>query len=907
MDWKKHVHDGFVADRKLATSVVQVGPLPTFRPNDSQLSGSKRGRNELEVVFHYSSATYDGRFANNAWLQETPDFLTKVTWDNYALVSPETADTLGLKNDTMITVKIGDRSVDVCCYTMPGQARYSIGLVLGGGRTEAGHVATHPHNVSSAAPPKRVVGWDTYKVRTTAGFDIATGCSATGGGAHYELADVQDHWDYRPGLMPDIGREAIAERAPKLIRETTAASPNLPLAEDEYWNDSDQEGKHKLRHLSLFEEHEYHGHRWGMAIDLNTCTGCNACMVACQSENNVPVVGRQEVINNREMSWIRIDRYFQGDRRRSARRPSAARLPAVRERAVRAGLPGRCDPALRRRPQRHGLQPLHRHAVLREQLSVQGAAIQLPRLEQGVPRGAREGPPAAVQPGRHGAHARRDGEVHVSACSGSRTRRSRRRPRSAAASARARSQARSKMARSRPRVRARARPRRSCSAISRTRTAASRCSTPDRRAYELLGSEVYTKPRTRYLARVRNIRTPDGSRWSGQMSTAEGTADHGDGPGKARETFRAITRDVSWVAEAPKPHKLWLVALAISIMLFGVGIYSIYKVVWTGIGVWGNSNTVCWAWDITNFVWWIGIGHAGTLISAVLYLTRQHWRVSINRSAEAMTIFAVMAAGLFPLLHTGRPWFAWWMIPLPNDMGSMWPQFRSPLMWDVFAVTTYLTTSVLFWYMGMVPDLATFRDRNAQKGNSLKAGIYGVLALGWRGSARQWHRYERAYLILAGLATPLVFSVHSRRVVRLRDVAAPRLAHDDLPAVLRRRRDLLRLRDGDDVDVAAAVPVQPPAHHQARAHRRDVQGDDGDGHDGLDGLHDRVLHRLVLGQRVRAVHVPQPLLRAVLVGVVADDVLLQRRRAALLLEQVGQEPGRRDLDPLHLREHRNVG
>ena len=173
------------------------------------------------------------------------------------------------------------------------------------------------------------------------------------------------------------------------------------------------------------------------------------------------------------------------------------------------------------------------------------------------------------------------------------------------------------------------------------------------------------------------------------MSAAEATIHE---PGKARETFRAITRDVSWVAEAPKPHKAWLLALAGSVALFGIGLYSIYVLVMTGIGVWGNSNTVCWAWDITNFVWWIGIGHAGTLISAVLYLTRQTWRVSINRSAEAMTIFAVMAAGLFPLLHTGRPWFAWWMIPLPNDLGSIWPQFRSPLMWDVFAVTTYLTT-----------------------------------------------------------------------------------------------------------------------------------------------------------------------------------------------------------------------
>ena len=228
-------------------------------------------------------------------------------------------------------------------------------------------------------------------------------------------------------------------------------------------------------------------------------------------------------------------------------------------------------------------------------------------------------------------------------------------------------------------------------------------------------------------------------------------------PGKAREAFRGITRDVAWVAEAPKPHKAWLGALAVSVAMLGIGVYSIYVLLVTGIGVWGNSNTVGWAWDITNFVWWIGIGHAGTLISAVLFLTRQTWRVSINRAAEAMTIFAVMCAGLFPLLHTGRPWFAWWMFPHPNDMG-MWPQFRSPLMWDVFAVSTYMTTSILFWYMGLVPDLATFRDRSKSK---IKQLVYGILALGWRGSARHWHRYERAYLILAGLATPLVFSVHS--------------------------------------------------------------------------------------------------------------------------------------------------
>ena len=224
-----------------------------------------------------------------------------------------------------------------------------------------------------------------------------------------------------------------------------------------------------------------------------------------------------------------------------------------------------------------------------------------------------------------------------------------------------------------------------------------------------------------------------------------------------REAFRKITNDVAWVAENPVVSKVWLGLLGIALTMLGIGVVSVYILLTTGIGVWGNSNTVGWAWDITNFVFWIGIGHAGTLISAVLYLTRQGWRTSINRAAEAMTIFAVMAAGLFPILHTGRPWFAWWMIPHPNDMG-MWPQFRSPLMWDVFAVSTYATTSILFWYVGLVPDLATFRDRSKTK---LRAAIFGILSLGWRGSARQWHRYERAYLILAGISTPLVFSVHS--------------------------------------------------------------------------------------------------------------------------------------------------
>jgi Ni/Fe-hydrogenase subunit HybB-like protein len=178
----------------------------------------------------------------------------------------------------------------------------------------------------------------------------------------------------------------------------------------------------------------------------------------------------------------------------------------------------------------------------------------------------------------------------------------------------------------------------------------------------------------------------------------------------------------------------------------------------TGVGVWGLNSPIAWGWAIVNFVFWIGIGHAGTLISAVLFLLRQKWRTSINRAAEAMTIFAVMCAGIFPGIHVGRIWFAWWLFPLPNANGPIWPQFRSPLLWDVFAVSTYFTVSLLFWYMGLIPDLATIRDRC--KGFFGKF-FYGLFSLGWTGSNRHWSNYEKAYLLLAGLSTPLVLSVHS--------------------------------------------------------------------------------------------------------------------------------------------------
>jgi Ni/Fe-hydrogenase subunit HybB-like protein len=218
-----------------------------------------------------------------------------------------------------------------------------------------------------------------------------------------------------------------------------------------------------------------------------------------------------------------------------------------------------------------------------------------------------------------------------------------------------------------------------------------------------------------------------------------------------------ITRDVCDPLDAA-PTTAWYAAFAAALAALSYGAVMVIHQVWTGIGAWGLNKTVGWSWDITNFVFWVGIGHAGTLISAILFLFRQKWRTSINRSAEAMTIFAVMCAGIFPLIHMGRPWLAYWVMPYPNPMGPLWVNFRSPLLWDVFAISTYFIISATFWFVGLIPDLATMRDR-LPEGWRKKA--FGFASLGWNGSHRTWSHYEMVYLLLAGLATPLVFSVHT--------------------------------------------------------------------------------------------------------------------------------------------------
>jgi len=218
-----------------------------------------------------------------------------------------------------------------------------------------------------------------------------------------------------------------------------------------------------------------------------------------------------------------------------------------------------------------------------------------------------------------------------------------------------------------------------------------------------------------------------------------------------------VTNDVLKSVES-KTTRGWLMGFSVSFLFLMLMVWALYNTVTVGIGTWGVNKTVFWAWDITNFVFWVGIGHAGTLISAILLLFRQKWRMAINRSAEAMTIFAVICAAIYPLFHMGRVWLAYWVLPLPNAFGSLWVNFNSPLLWDVFAISTYFSVSLLFWYLGLIPDIATIRDRAK---NKVSKAVYGFFSMGWNGSTRTWHRYEIVSLILAGISTPLVLSVHT--------------------------------------------------------------------------------------------------------------------------------------------------
>ena len=349
-----------------------------------------------------------------------------------------------------------------------------------------------------------------------------------------------------------------------------------------------------------------------------------------------------------------------------------------------------------------------------------------------------------------------------------------------------------------------------------------------------------------------------------------------------RRNFSWLTERISGVVEQPAP-RWWWVAFTITASAATFGLFCLGYQISTGVGTWGNNIPVGWAWDITNFVFWIGIGHAGTLISAILFLLRQKWRTSINRSAEAMTLFAVICAAIFPGVHVGRVWMAWYLAPVPNNW-AIWPNFRSALVWDVFAVSTYFTVSVLFWYTGLIPDLATLRDRATTK---IRKFLFGIFSCGWRGSNRNWRHYEMAYLLLAGLSTPLVLSVHSVVSFDFATSILPTWHTTIFPpyfvagAIFGGFAMVLTLL------VARARHIQAARCHHTAAYRQDGEDHFVDRFVRRLRLHDGVFRGVVQRQFLREIRILESRLWSLLVVLVGRHALLQRAFAATVLVQAG--------------------
>ncbi len=351
------------------------------------------------------------------------------------------------------------------------------------------------------------------------------------------------------------------------------------------------------------------------------------------------------------------------------------------------------------------------------------------------------------------------------------------------------------------------------------------------------------------------------------------------GPG---HDYTTVTDKISDVVFRPwrRTPVQWFIGFAGAFLLLQVFMLAVVWLFYKGVGVWGINVPVAWGFAIINFVWWIGIGHAGTLISAILLLLKQDWRTSINRFSEAMTLFAVACAGMFPILHLGRPWLAYWLLPYPNSMW-MWPQPRSPLVWDVFAVSTYATVSLLFWYTGLIPDLASMRDRAV---SPFAQRAYGLLALGWRGSARHWQRYQMAYLLLGGLATPLVVSVHTVVSFDFAIAQLPGWHTTIFPPYFVAGA----IYSGFAMVLTLAIPFRNWYKIQDLitdpSHRSHGEGDARNRADRRLRLFDGSVHGLVQRERVRALHVHEPGHRTVRTDLLAADPL-QHPYPAVALEQ----------------------
>ena len=684
---------------------------------------------------------FDGRHGHNAWLHELPDPVTKVTWDNYACLSPGDATRLGIEDGDVVRIAAADPVVapngaggasplELPAFVQPGQPDATVAIALGYGRAGTDRFArvgppwvearasAGVVGVNAAALVGAVDGARQYAGRAVTVVKTGRRQQLASTQTHHSLAVAQDSSPALGNVSPVAQDFSPAPgRMRPIVQEVTLAALAGSTAEP---------APHRSEGDLWPPDHQYPGRRWGMAVDLDSCTGCSACVIACQSENNVPVVGQDEVRRQREMHWIRIDRYYSG----TADNPEVAHQPMMCQHCEQApcetvcpvlatthseeGLneqvynrcvgtrycANNCPYKVRRfnwfdYPHEDRLQNLvfNPNVTVRSRGVMEKCTFCVQRIEETKIEARRLGQPLA------------DGAIKT-ACE------------------------------------------QVCPAQAivfgdlndpKSRVAALADS---RRAYRVL-EELNTKPAVRYLKLVRRSRqtckelpqtrtrsrpcrafvafvipcaTIRSTRWISSRRQRHVPLIAG------RKSAADVTRDVCGALDA-KPSGLWWIGLALSSSALLLGVVAVSYQIATGIGTWGLNTTVGWAFDITNFVFWIGIGHAGTLISAILFLLRQRWRTSVNRAAEAMTLFAVMCAGLFPLIHMGRPWLVFWVFPYPNTRGPLWINFRSPLVWDFFAISTYFTISAIFWYIGLLPDLATIRDRDRDTTVGRLAGL----------------------------------------------------------------------------------------------------------------------------------------------------------------------------------------
>ncbi len=809
--WRKSLHDGLVAGSAFAPKNVPARPDAGARAVEAlgvaARSFSPAGA-AVNVLLRPDQGLFDGRFANSSWLQELPRPQSKLVWDNAAHLSVRTAKQLGLAPDDVVTISSGDRKIEAAVFVLPGHPDGTVTLHFGYGRTRAGKVGNG-------------TGVDVYPLRTSAALWEIPGAKIEKTGKRYPLVTTQQHFNMEGRNLARHGTLAEYRKNPGFVEE---------MNEPGY------------KATSLYPPYEYKTHAWGMAVNLSACTGCNACVVACQSENNIPTVGKDQV-SPRPRDAVDPDRPLLRGTAGAPDSPEPARLlHALREGALRGRLPGRGHDAQRGRSQRDDLQPLRRDEVLLQQLPVQGAAVQLLRVQR-EPEAPRDGAPR--EPRRDRPDARRHGEVHLLRAADQPGPDRRREGEPAGEGRRDRHRLPAGLPDGGARLR---RHQRSGREGDGAEEGAAQLLAPrdaeHRPADDVPREALEPAPGARDTAGGRA--REGGARLMSALLERPPLIAPGHTPATVTDKIAATVLD--------KTPRWWILGFAVSFLILLMFLNAVAYLFLKGVGIWGINIPVGWGFDIINFVWWIGIGHAGTLISAILLLLRQQWRTSINRFAEAMTLFAVACAGMYPILHLGRPQLFYWLLPYPNTMG-MWVNFRSPLVWDVFAVSTYATISAVFWFMGLIPDLATLRDRST---HPVGKYVYGALAMGWRGSAKHWHNYETASLLLAGLCTPLVLSVHTIVSWDFSVGIIPGWHATIFPPYFVAGADLRRLRDGHPARRAAPDRLRAAGLHHDAAPEQHGQDPARDRADRRLRLRHGDLHGVVQRQPVRVVHDHEP-------------------------------------------------